>query len=127
MYCIFTLIIILLFRKQLQSSQGINKRQSTSNISNSGEPENAGFHVKPLVAPYRSQIFDNVKDTRVGVRPPVYTVGNEIRNNVRSTNVLRSNQAQNNIREENISEISLTNISNNNVFNLPNVVQEDEA
>ena len=115
-----------LFRKQLQNTQGKNKRKSALNISNSGEHENIGFHVKPLVAPYRSQIFDNLKDTRAAVRPPVYTVDNEIRNSVRSTNVLSSNQAQDNIRE-NISEISMTNISNNNVFSLPNVVQEDEA
>ena len=116
-----------MFRKQLQSTQGGNNSKSVSNISNSREHENVGFHVKPLVAPYRSQIFDNLKDTRVAVRPPVYTVDNEIRNSVQSTNILSPNQAQNNIREENISEISMTNTSNNNVFNLPNVVQEDEA
>ena len=119
--------LILIFRKQLQSTQGGNNSKSVSNISNSGEHENVGFHVKPLVAPYRSQIFDNLKDTRVAVRPPVYTVDNEIRNSVRSNNVLNSNQAQNNVREENISEILMTNSSNNNVFNLPNVVQENEA
>ena len=116
-----------MFRKQLQSSQVTKKRKSALNISNSGEHENIGFHVKPLVAPYRSQIFDNLKDTRAAVRPPVYTIDNEIRSSVRSTNILSPNQAQNNIREENISEISMTNTSNNNVFNLPNVVQEDEA
>ena len=79
--------------------------------------------MKPLVAPYRSQVFDNHRDTRGAARPPVYMVDSEIRNNLNSFNPLSSNQTQNNMRGRSNPEIPLI---SNSVFSLPNVVQENE-
>ena len=78
--------------------------------------------MKPLVAPYRSQVFDNHRDTRGAAKPPVYMVDSEIGNNLNSFNPLSSNQTQN-IRGRSNPEFPLI---NNSVFSLPNVVQENE-
>ena len=94
-------------------------------MSRSKEKDNVGFHVKPLEAPYRSQVFDNHRGTRGAVRPPVYMIDSEIRNNAPSSaNVMSSNQIQNRMQEQNNPEINMANNLSNNVFNLPNVVQE---
>ena len=97
-------------------------RKSASYSPNSEFKENSGFQVKPLVAPYRSQVFDSHRDTRGAARPPVYMVDSEIRNNLNSFNPLSSNQTQN-MRGRSNPEIPLI---SNSVFSLPNVVQENE-
>ena len=108
-------------------AQGKSLANSNSHSSSSTDHENVGFQVQPLVAPYRSQVFDNRRDTQAAAKAPVYIVDNEIRNNLHSFNVMSSNQTQQVTREcrreHDTSEINLT---TNSVFNLPNVVQEDE-
>ena len=98
----FTSIIILSFRNQLQKGVGRNERKNASDMSRSKEKDNVGFHVKPLEAPYRSQVFDNHRGPRGAVRPPVYMIDSEIRNNAPSSaNLMRSNRIQNRLQEQN--------------------------
>ena len=115
------------FRYQNLPVQGKNPAKLNSPSSTPTAHENLSFQVQPLVAPYRSQVFDHRRDTQEASKPPVYIVDNEIRNNLNSVNALRSNQTQYGIRgcrrEQDMPEI---NPSTNSVFNLPNVVLEDD-
>ena len=80
--------------------------------------------MKPLVPPYRSQVFSNPRDAQLLQQPPVYRVDGEVNTNQNSYGLLSLNQVQN--QGFPIAGINDINQSNVSMFNLPNSVQDDE-
>ena len=80
--------------------------------------------VKPLVPPYRSQVFYNPRNAQLLPEPPVCRVDGEVNTNQNSYALLNLNHVQNQVSP--IPRINDINQSNGSMFNLPNSVQDDE-